>query len=236
MSKSMPVGTCPTPYGVSVPVFGSGEAGTTDPDAARIDFDGAMTIAGIHDPASRARCAAALKARMGDAKVYFSLFEKFGGHTVPRVALSPISPQDSFYNNMPKEIGIRDVCDPWIATVTDHPQWCDRALHLQEMLEGHVERWNGHMPHAAIALALSGMLTAVLENLGEQDIECLEAAGFYALSGHEPWRRTALDWLQPFRRTWWADWIKARPGYRRFARMTLKIHHDAPSWLAGSVR
>ena len=159
-----------------------------------------------------------------------------GGSRSPHMVLPPVGSADSAYNDIPESFEAREVCDNWIDRIAEQHRWCDRASHFQEMLDGHVETFNGRMPHEFLAFALSRILTSVLENLGETEIDCLEAAAFYALSSHEAWRKAAVERLQPFRRTWWADWIKARPKYRRFARMTLKIHCDVPSWLAGGVR
>jgi hypothetical protein len=237
MSKPMPVGTFPTPYGVSVPVFPPDK-----PDAGYylFDLEGIMTCAGIHDPATRARCREAVKAVNGltSGDLCSLVFDKWG-HRPPRVVLPPVGSADSEYNdinNIPELFEARVVCNNWIDRITEHHRWCDRAIDFQEMLDGHVETFNGRMPHEFLAFALSRILTSVLENLGETEIDCLEAAAFYALSSHEAWHKAAIDWLQPFRRTWWADWIKARPKYRRFARMILKIDPDAPRWLAGSAR
>lgn len=79
-------------------------------------------------------------------------------------------------------------------------------------------------------------MTAILESFGETEIHCLEAAAFYALSGHEPWQAAGLRWLAPFNRTWWASWVAARPRYRRFATAVRCAYPDPalPDWLAGS--
>jgi hypothetical protein len=237
MNEPMPAGTFPTPYGVSVPVFSPDEP---DADYYLFDLEATMTCAGIHDPAARARCREAAMAVSAENGItsgdLCDLVFNQCGRRPPRLVLPPVGSADSEYNGIPEAFEVREVCDNWIDRIAEQHRWCDRASHFQEMLDAHVEKLNGTMPHQMVAFGLSRMLTAVLENLGETEIDCLEAAAFYALSSHEAWRKAAIDWLQPFRRTWWADWIKARPKYRRFARMTLKIHRDAPSWLAGGAR
>jgi hypothetical protein len=237
MNELMPAGTYPTPYGVSVPIFPPDEPNA---DYYGFDLEGTMTCAGIHDPAARARCREAVMAvnagnGMPGAE-FLALCLDHGGCRPPHMVLPPVGSADSAYNDIPESFEAREVIDNWIDRIAELHRWCDRARHFQEMLDAHVELLNGTTPHEDIAFGLSRMLTAVFENLGETEIDCLEAAAFYALSSHEAWRKAAVEWLQPFRRTWWADWIKARPKYRRFARMTLKIHRDVPSWLAGGVR
>ena len=229
--KRQPIGTFPSPYGVAVPVYPSIDP--SDPESRSFDLDGTMTLMGIHDPATRARCAAAVRARMGGGGLDLSWLTEFGGAPPPRVALAPVATADAFYTGMPAVAGVREVVDAWIDRIADHHRWCDRAGHLLEMLATHVGDWDGHMPHERIALALSRMLTGVLENLGETEIDCLEASAFFILSGHAQWRESAREWLFPVRKTWWADWTAARPGYRRFVRMAGKLHTNMPGWIAG---
>jgi hypothetical protein len=227
--KEEPYGTFPTPYGVSVPVSRRTDVPEGDDTEFLFSMDATMTMAGIHDPAIRKRCRDRANA---DPAHLFDAVTEFGGRPVPRVPLSPASRDASTYQQLPAEYDIQRITDHWITRVADQHRWCDRAPILQEMLTGHLDQ-RDRMPDRFVALPLSIILTAILENLGEQEIDCLEAAAFYAHSAHSDWRAASTEWLTPIRATWWADWIKQRQGYRRFAALARHIYSDQPVWLSG---
>jgi hypothetical protein len=218
-----------SPYGVEVPVSPGNS------DEFRFDLDATMTMLGIHAPEVRARCAAAARAagiRSGAELLEFLSREEFGGRPPPRLPLLPVPRAESVYARLPVEMDVREVCDSWITCVADCHRWYDRAEALQELVAVNRHSWCS-LPREAAGFGLSLMLTAVLENLGETEIDCLEAAAFYALATHDQWRLSAIAWLAPVRTTWWADWIKPRQGYRRLAANIRLVHGDAPPWVAG---
>lgn len=239
--KAEPVGIFPTPYGVSVPVFPVPEFADPkdNPDGVAFDIDGALTMAAIHDPAARTRFKELL--HNGD---HGSLdFADFGGIKVPRVAL-PV-PSRFVYPTIPDDVGdgtttdpdvsMRGVVDTWTTAVTDTPHWSDRATILLTGVDTQITHLSA-APGRVIGLGVAGILTAVLENLGEKEIDCLEAASFYLLSSHDDWQEAGRTWLAPFRKTWFADWIKARPEYRRFAKLHRAVWKNTPSWAAEVTR
>jgi len=63
MADTAPIGTMPSPYGVSIPVYALNDP--ADPEGYSFDLDGSTTMAGIRDPGRRWKCKAAVKARMG---------------------------------------------------------------------------------------------------------------------------------------------------------------------------
>ncbi|HYH17855.1 MAG TPA: hypothetical protein VD995_04490 [Azospirillum sp.] len=235
MSKPQPTGRFATPWGVEVDAFPPLPG--DDPDSYTFNMAGTAVCMGIHDPDAQRRFADAASKMVAGSGVpvgtFMDLVVQFGGMKPPRIALAPVTSADSVFNNLPPHMPeIADITVNWIERVQEERRWHERAARLLEMVGGHVEQWHGHLPHEIIALSLGHLMTAVLENLGESEIDCLEAAAFYALSAHDPWRTAAVEWLKPIRKTWWADWIGERPRYRRFATMTAKIYDEQPRWLA----
>jgi hypothetical protein len=235
------IGTFPTAYGVAVPVFEA--IGHADPESVTFDLSGTMTCAGIHDPGARDACRAELHNGAKTGQIDWKTIERFGGRPVPRIKL-PI-PTEAIYPTIPDDESagpsgsdgpsIRQVLDHWVTAVTDHHRWCDRADKLLWLLEGQYAALKT-MPDALAGIALGNLVTAVLENLGEHEIECIEAAGFYLLSSHEDWRHAGRSWLMSMRSTWFADWVAARPSYRRFADLVRAATGDVPAWASEVTR
>lgn len=230
MSKNM-IGTMPTAYGTAAAVYAFDDP--NDPEATCFDVDGVMDLAGLYGQEEGAKCKAAINECGGNGGKMFALVIHHGGQPVPRVPLTPVQSTDNIYHTIPVEFGCRDVTDAWITRTADETRWSERAKHLIEMITGNAEHFSGSLPEATIGFVLSKILTATLENLGESQINCLEAAAFYALCEHPQWRAAGIEWLTPFRQTWFADWVQARQDYRRFARMVIEVYDDLPRWLAG---
>lgn len=227
MGDLIPYGTFPTPYGVAVPVFKPAVPDPTDPDRVLFSMESTAICAGIHDPEQRKRFIAESN-RLGRA----AEFEDFGGHTLPKVAL-PI-PRDPAYPRIPREA--ETPIEGWVTGVMDRHRWCDRAEFLTEIIGENIEQADqteaSHpVMEAAYPIGLCILLTAALEHLAEPEIDCIEAAAFYALTEHEEWRRAALRWLTPFRETWFRDWRRERPRYATFARRLIPVI-DVPVWLS----
>lgn len=226
MSDLQPFGTFPTPYGVSVPVYQPKVIDPADPDQVLFSMDATAICAGIHDKAERARFAADAK-RIGAAPV----FEDYGGHPLPKVALT--RPRDPAYPRVAGLIADMPV-EAWTTGIMDRHRWCDRADFLTDIIGSNMATIEGHNDLAAefYPLALSVVLTASLEHLCESEIDCIEAAAFYVLTEHEEWRTAALKWLTPFRETWFRDWRDAKPDYIAFASPIAKAF-ALPAWLHG---
>jgi hypothetical protein len=234
------VGTFPTPFGIKIPVFEAIDP--SDPETVSFDLDGTMSMAGIYDPAARAACKRELHEASRHGAVDFDIVKRHGGGPILRVSLPvPREPVYPAIPDIPMEIDgasgptVRGVLDNWITDVTDRHRWCDRAERLLWLVEHQLDAL-GTMPAAPAGLAISRLLTGVLENLGEHELECIEQASFYLLSDHEERRHAGRSWLLPVRSTWFADWIKARPAYRRVAKLCRAASHDVPSWAVEVTR
>lgn len=227
MNDLKPAGTFPTPYGIAVPVYHPKVVDPADPELVLFSMDATAICAGIHDKSERARFAAEA-GRIGGMPA----FEAFGGHSLPKVALP--RPQEPAY---PRVAGMEvDVpVEAWTTGTMDHHRWCDRAEFLLDIIGNNMSTIEGSTDLNAeiYPLGLAITLTAALEHLCEIEIDCVEAAALYALTEHEEWREAALEWLRPFRRTWFRDWRDARPGYTTFARSLTKAF-ELPSWVGGA--
>jgi hypothetical protein len=226
----------PTNYGVYVPVHQSEVPVDGEERAFLFSLEATAVAAGIYEPERRkAFCddAAAVAKDGGD---FLALLSRYGGGKVLRVPLP--RPDRHAYDAFSVEPGgvnvpgasLRDVVDDVVTKVADQHRWCDRADALLAFCEVQ-NRATRSVPPPVSGRALSILITAVLENLGESEIECLEAAAFYAVSAHEEWNHAGRTWLMPVRKTWLADWIKARPVYRKLAALVSHTETHVPTWL-----
>lgn len=219
-----PLGQITSPYGVKVNVY-------ADPINSGIylfDMDGSMTMGGIYDPAARAVCAKAVEAGGNPVDIIFN----HGGGKVPKAPLP--RPREDIFPKMPRVCGLDRVVDAWVTGVMDVACWTDRAVTLLTAIEGNMKGWaEWSAPSEIAGFALGQVLTVALEHLAEAEIDCLEAAAFYALAMHEEWSRAGVRWLDPFRETWFRDWIATRPAYRAFAAACRSVDPELPSWIAG---
>jgi hypothetical protein len=182
--------------------------------------------AGIHDPEKRAQFVAAVNARQS---MPVSMLFEFGGMRPPKIALlrplRPAYPQVHEVGGMPVEA--------WVDRIMDCSQWDERADGFEDIFGACLSNLPD-LPGFVNAVALSIMLAATLEHVGEAEIDCLEAAAYYALCAHPEWRQAGLEWLQPVRATWFRDWTKRRPQFASFARMCRDADATLPAWIDGS--
>lgn len=224
MSSMKPFGTFPTPYGVDVPVYRPEHIDPSDPDVVHFSMEAAAICGGIHDKAERARFAADAQ-KLGRAPA----FEQYGGRSLLHVPIR--RPADSaVYHSILSSSAVTPV-EAWITGAMDRPRWCDRATFLLEIIGENMEMCGSeHDPVAEVyAFGTSLLLTGTLEHLGEKQIDCIEAAAFYALAAHDEYAEAGRDWLFPVRKTWFRDWAAARPRYRRLIR-ALRGPMDLPGW------
>ena len=243
MTESARYGTFPTPYGVEVEVHRNPDVPEDHDTAFWFSANACCVMAGIHDPEQRRRAVAEIgdiaRARGGFP---FEVLTRFGGGPIPRKPIGPA--EDPIYAALVARGGgpVNDhglnprECIDGIATdLLDRHRWCDRAEYLLAFLGGNLPVLH-QLPRTLGGLSLAHILSGVLELLGEREIDCLEAAAFFAISTHQPWRDAARSWLLPHRKTWVADWIEKRPDYRRAARLVSHVHPDVPSWLGSVTR
>lgn len=236
-----PYGMFPTPWGVAVEVHKVDPPDPSDPEAVVFTAEAVAVCAGIHDKRQRDEF---VRISKGTGFVPLERVPEFGGFApLPRVPLIP--PPHSCYNDTPNSgpvavdgASCREIVDRWVDRVTARHRWCDRADELLDLVVGQMDglaRDGGsrRLPSIVVGFPLSVMITSVLENLGEDEIDCIEAAAWYALAAHDEWRATALTWLEPIRATWWKDWIGQRQGYRRAAHIMADVYDAMPPWLYG---
>lgn len=229
MTTTKPFTHIPGPYGKPISVF---KLDSMPDDGFAHDIDGCMDLAGIHDADARARCKAQIRSMSGRGGIPLEVFQDHGGRVVPKVPL--IKPTEPIYPTLPRDMASDIPIETWVTLVMDHADWDERAaavLHILADNIDHTRDWT--IPPEVLAFGLAMLLTASLEHLVEPEIACLEAAALYALTSHPAWSRAGIEWLEPFRETWLADWIAERPAYREFAGLCRHIDTELPSWLCG---
>ncbi|MEF2548997.1 hypothetical protein VQ045_17700 [Aurantimonas sp. E1-2-R+4] len=198
-----------------------------------------MDIAGIHDPKQRDRCFKALSEKVAkNGSVSFQVLLDHGGQKVPKVPLP--RPTDDVYPTIPSDPSLNFPTEAWVTATMDAPDWAARANILLEILGSNLEQmrsWNlpGDIDGAIKGHSLSLILTSALEHLHEAEIDCLEQAAFYVLTAHDEWSEAGVEWLRPYRRTWFRDWVADRPVYREFAGIMRSVNSDLPTWIRKGV-
>ncbi|MBY6265529.1 hypothetical protein EI613_26940 [Azospirillum sp. 412522] len=223
-----------TPYGVLVTATMMEIDGKPEP---MIDAEGTATLFGIHDPVQRRGFADALRALMETGGDMAPVVANFGGRKPSSIPIPP--PRDPVYPTIPSDrtidhgaetVSLRDITDEWVSLLTDSGCWFDRAGDFLILIERQIAGL-ASAPRPMVGVTMSSIVTAMLENMGEAELDRLEPAAFYALTMHDDWRAAGRAWLLPHRGTWVRDWIGERPAYRRLARLTGMVHRDVPSWL-----
>lgn len=219
------VGVFPSPYGVAVPVFE--KDGISPDEEVLFDMDGCMTMMGMYGPIQREACRAAARGKSG---VPMEFFERFGGQKIPRIPLS--RPTTPAYISFPAEVKDMIPVERWIDLVLYTQSWCDRADALLQIIGDNLAQTE--LPSEIMAFSMCVLITCALEHLAEKEIDCLEAAAFYALALHPEWSQAGARWLEPMRKTWFRDWTKEHSGYREFA---VALHPTLvkpfPRWICG---
>lgn len=227
--------TIETPWGIDIQA-------TVQTDGAGVEtlaysYTATAYLHGIHAPERRAcfvlDAQDAAEAGGGQGAID-ELIIKYGGRLAPRIVMTP--PERPLYPILRKQLRkpALSALDGWCDRIADRPGWRQRAPELLTMLDGMMIAGSkpgpAHCEEPCVMGAhIARTLTAILEHLGEQRIDGIEQAAFYALSEHPKWRAAGRDWAAECRVTWWRDWIKARPVYRHAARLA-NLHHSVPHW------
>ena len=193
-----------------------------------------LGMAGIHAPAMRARCLAALRdkcVRDPDQRglmgihpyALLRILLQHGGRRPPKVDL-PVPPS-SMHEHCTTEVFdamMADVAAMWIDDETSS-RYEDWLVFCHDLLE---EKRN-----VRDGLFLSVMVTSRLEHWGDGAIHQLPQAIAYAISVHPAWRRAAVTWLMPHRHTWTPDYLRRMPNVRAMVRLAAKKVPGVPTWL-----
>ncbi|PWE52767.1 hypothetical protein DEM27_28595 [Metarhizobium album] len=231
-----PLCQIPSPYGLLIDVFHDPER-STDPDLCYFhNLEDCMTLAGVHGDINRKRCAEEFRRQSAAGSITFELFLKHGGRKASYADLT--KPATSIYKTMPRTAGMEVPIENWVTLVMDAPDWYHRSAALLGPVSSCIEEaktWDTPEPlqGPVVVIGVMHLLTAALEHLHEKEIDCLEAAAFYSLSLHDEWSSAGLNWLEPIRSTWLADWLTARPQFVEFARLCRIVNPDLPAWIAG---
>jgi hypothetical protein len=216
-----------SPYGVPVNVYPGKDP--HDPGGYVFDLEGTAIMAGIYDPEQRKRFVEFVKR---EGCFQSSMFAEFGGGKPPaifiprpRASITPLLPKDA-QHDIPLEV--------WVDRLLDISNWDRRATWLEHTIADNLDSlkvWG--LANDLLTRGIQQLLTAALEHLPDAELDCLEAAAWFALSVHDEWRKAGIRWLEPFRSTWLRDWVSARPKYKRFARLCRSVDRDLPLWIAG---
>ncbi|WP_188262641.1 hypothetical protein [Azospirillum tabaci] len=217
-----------TPYGLMVDVY---RVDTPAGPVLRAGLEETAKLYGIHDRLIRRRFVAEATGKT-EAEVG-ELILKHGGHETQAVALpapgSVVFP--AYERSLSKPA--REALGLWIALVSAAPSWPERAVGLLKVFDAIMKagvKAGGRKDEVTVGADIARTLTCILEHLGEQKVDRLDAAAFYALAEHAEWAGAGRQWLAPIRGTWLRDWVAARPVYRQAAQLVSR-HRHAPSWL-----
>jgi hypothetical protein len=225
-----PARQLPSPYGVLVDLYPGKDP--TNPEEYVFAIEAAAIMCGIYAPAERNRFTELSKTEGGFKT---EQLKELGGHSVPIIPLP--RPRDAISPTIPKSLELDIPVDAWVDRLLEFGTWWIRAQWLEQTIADNLEVAKGwNVAEELLTFGLQQILTSSLEHLPDTTIGCIEAAAWFALTAHEDWQRAALEWLQPFRETWYYDWVRAHPRYRRFARKCRQIDSDLPDWILGVRR
>ena len=219
------LGYIPGPYGRDIGVHraGSGEDGYV------FDLDASMDFAGIYRQRDRDACRADYDRLKGRGTIPFDIFYNNGGHKIPKEKI--VRPKQPIYPTLPMKAAPGIPVENWVTLAMDATGWKTRADSFLEVIGSNLDHADGWRDVLSIGLQI--ILTAALEHLPDEEIDCLEAAAFYALTVHPEWSEAGLRWLEPFKATWFRDWAERHPIYCRFAGRCRFENPKLPAWLAG---
>lgn len=110
-----------------------------------------------------------------------------------------------------------------ITAIAREPWWGPRLGHLEEWVSQSIgDPYRDHGTRAAMMAALSLRWTIVLEHIEPEPIVSIQHAAARLLTTHEPWKRAALEWVEPFRKTWWPLFLRDRPVIARMVRFAMQ--------------
>jgi len=228
-----PIGQIASAYGPMLDVYHDPDR-SLDPDECYFHtLPDCMTLAGVHGEGNRERCTAEFQAMQKAGGVTFDVFLKHGGMKMRYLPLP--KPGYSWCKALPPANDDVPV-EGWITSVLDCPTWVTRARVLQDIVAGNFENAKSFgLSDDALIAAYLQLTTAALEHLAEKEVSCIQAAAFYALSLHDEWASVGLDWLRPVRQTWFQDWVKENPTYRRMAFAAKSLKPTLPAWISGGA-
>lgn len=231
-----PIGQIPSPYGPMINVFH--EPGRhIDPDLCYFhDMNGVMDMAGVYGKENRESCFREVKARATDNSVTFDILTKHGGRPVSHTPL-PV-PARPVYPDLPKTHAMQIPTENWVTLVMDASDWHQRSQLLEKPIRlcfDASQDWQTpeDLRGTVVSIGICYLLTAALEHLHETEIDCIQAAAFYALTLHDDWSSAGLNWLLPFKDTWLSDWLKEHPSFVELARGCRIANPELPAWIAG---
>ena len=231
-----PIGKIPSPYGTMIDVYFDRSRHVDEDECYFHDMNGCMDVAGVYGDENRKKCFEAIKKSAPSGKVKMQIFLDHGGHTVPKVALPKA--EESVYKRFAFPSEVQHVIENWVDIALETSNWTERAARLIDpgITQALASSRDWSLPvdirDTVISLSLGHMITSSLEHLNEPEIDCIEAAAIYSLTLHEGWRAAGIEWLQPFRKTWFKDWKRDKPVYREAATIIRAVDTDVPSWLA----
>ncbi|WP_320194989.1 hypothetical protein RMR10_012055 [Agrobacterium rosae] len=234
-NASKPIGKIPTPYGKMIDVYFDRSKHVDEDNCYFHDLNGCMDLFGVYGEENRKKCADAVKSRTINSGINSLVFMEFGGHKVPKVPIP--AADESVYQRISLPIEAQNVVENWVDIALEAKNWTDRAARLIDpALALSIEQSKTfNLPadilDAVTALSFGHMITSGLEHLHETEIDCIEAAAIYSISLHEAWRAAGIQWLKPFRKTWFKDWKRERPVYREAARLMREVDESVPVWL-----
>ncbi len=221
-------GTLMTPYGERFRFARRG-------DVWELPRNALISLAGIHPPEARARCAAALdRASVQDPDLphlfeirpvtLLRIVSGYGGIRPPIVGLPfPATSIDDYVMD-----GFQEAMGQ-MADLDDDP-----ASRYESLLARYQELIDGSDPVYRDPMMLTAVLTAQLEHWRDGRVWQLPQAVAYALSAHPAWRQAALAWLMPHRGTWVRDYVARHPQVKTLVRIVAKNVPGMPIWLRRS--
>jgi hypothetical protein len=134
--------------------------------------------------------------------------------TAAPIPLPAIPTADSITACVPPAIydGLAPIIDLW----TDAANWTERAPIASVLCRVLVEGGADDLARFRIE-AGRRVVTALLEQLGERDLACMDQAALYLASVHVAWRQAAGRFIAGVPDTDLNDWLNRRPELFEFA-------------------
>ena len=199
-----------------------------------VSTEAILGMAGIHSPEVRARCTTALEKVGVMDRAQSEVFDihphallrvllRHGGKRPPMVGLPFVS------------MSIHEHCttekfDQIMADLVDMDMDEAPSTRYEAFLE-FVHDLLEMKPNVRTGMFACMMVTSRLEHWGDGFLFQLPQAVAYAISAHPAWRKAALEWLLPHRKTWVPDYMRRTPKVRAMVRLAARKVPGVPSWL-----